>query len=160
MNYDAIAFWSQIAGSVLFIFALGWAFGKWLVPAVTTAQKASNERIAAAERHRDEMRAALDALRHAIEGAKRDGATMIERVKERAQQEHDAIVAEAQAAGERALRNAEGELARARAEARAKLREELAAKALDIARAGADARIDAATNARLVEEFLERVSRG
>lgn len=160
MNYEAIAFWSQIAGSGLFIVALVWAFMKFLVPAVAAAQKASNDRIAQAEKHRDEMLGALESLRRAIEGAKRDAATMIERTKERAQHEKAAIVAEAKDAGERAVRNAEGELGRARGAARAQMREELVAKALDIARGDAASRIDAAANARLVEEFIEKVTSG
>ncbi len=154
MNYDQVAFWSQIAGFVLFAVVLVWAFGKWITPAIAAAQKASNERIALAERHRDEMRAALESLRHEIEGAKRDADAMIERVKERARHEYDAVVSEAKDAGERTVRNADGELGRARAAAQTRLRIDLAAKALDIAKRSAAHRVDDATNARLVQEFL------
>jgi len=160
VNYDAIAFWSQIAGFVLFIVLLVWVWNKWLTPSISGAAKASNERIAAAERHRDEMRAAVETLRLAMDGAKLDASAMIERVRERAQHEREAIVAEAREAGERTLRNAEGELARARLAARERLREALASKALDIARASATERVDAAANARLVSEFLEQVRGG
>jgi F-type H+-transporting ATPase subunit b len=160
VNYDVIAFWSQIAGFVLFVVFLIWAMTKWITPALGAAQKASNERIALAERHRDEMKAALESLRHEIDGAKRDAQTILERAKERAQHEHDAIVAEAREAGERMVHNAGGELERARNAARARMREDLASKALDMARAGASARVDAAVNSRLLQEFLEQVSRG
>ena len=160
MNYDLIAFWSQIAGFVLFVVALVWAWNAFLTPALGAAAKASNDRIALAERHRDEMRAALDALRRAIDGAKLDAQAMVARVKERAQHERDAIISEAKEAGERALRNAGGELGRARLAAREQLREALAAKALDIARRSANARIDSSVNARLVQEFIDQVSRG
>ncbi len=154
MNYDAIAFWSQIAGFVLFVVFLIWAAGKWIAPAITAAQKASNERIAQAERHRDEMTAALESLRHEIDGAKRDAQTIIERAKERAQHERDAIVAEAREAGARMVQNAEGELARARNAARERMREDLADKALAIARQSAMQRIDANVNSLLMKEFL------
>ena len=69
MNYDAIAFWSQIAGFALFVACL---FGRGQMAdagARGFIAKASNERIALAERHRDEMRAAVESLRHEIDGA-------------------------------------------------------------------------------------------
>jgi F-type H+-transporting ATPase subunit b len=160
VNYDAIAFWSQIAGFVLFALALVWAWSKFLTPALTASAKASNERIALAERHREEMYAAVESLRHAIEGAKLDAHAMLARVKERAQHERDAILAEAKDAGERSVRNAEGELARSRMAAREQLREALASKALEIARTSANMRIDMTTNAQIVREFIEQVSRG
>jgi F-type H+-transporting ATPase subunit b len=127
---------------------------KWITPAIGSAQKASNERIAQAERHRDEMKAALELLRHEIDGAKRDARTIVERAKERAQHERDAIVAEAREAGGRMLQNAEGELGRARNAARERMREDLAAKALEIARQSAAQRIDANANSLLMKEFL------
>lgn len=160
MNYDQIAFWSQIAGFVLFVLALVWAWNKFLTPALAASSKASNERVALAERRRDEMRAAVESLRHAIDGAKLDARAMVERVKERAQHEREAIIAEAKDAGDRSVRNADGELARARMAAREQLRETLAAKALEIARTSANMRIDTTTNARLLQEFMERVTRG
>jgi F0F1-type ATP synthase membrane subunit b/b' len=160
MNYDSIAFWSQIAGFVLFALALVWAWNQWITPALAASAKASNDRIALGERHRDEMYAAVESLRRAIDGAKFDTHAMIARVKERAQHERDAILADAKDAGERLVRNAEGELARARMAARDQLRETLADKALEIARTSAQMRIDSTTNARLVKEFVERVSRG
>jgi F-type H+-transporting ATPase subunit b len=160
VNYDAIAFWSQIAGFLLFSVVLCLAFAKWIVPAAGAAQKASNDRIALAVKRRDEVQGALGALQHAIEGAKLDAAAMVERAKDRGEHEKSAIIAEAKDAGERAVRNAEGELDRARAEARAQLREQLANKALEIARSTASSRIDASVDQRLVEEFLGQVNRG
>ncbi|MGC2128607.1 MAG: F0F1 ATP synthase subunit B [Candidatus Aquilonibacter sp.] len=160
MNYDAIAFWSQIAGFALFVACFIWVIAKWITPAVSAAQKAGNERIALAERHRDEMRAAVESLRHEMEGANRDAQTIVERAKERAEHEREAIVAEAREAGERMVHNAQGELARARNAARERMREDLASKALDIARQSATQRIDAAVNSRLLAEFVEQVSRG
>ncbi len=160
MNYDLIAFWSQIAGFVLFAIALVWAWNKFLTPALAASAKASNDRVALAERHRAEMHAAVESLRRAIDGANLDAAAMLERVKLRAQHERDAILTEAKDAGERSVRNADGELARARMAASEQLREALASKALDIARTSAQMRIDSTANARLVQEFVERVSRG
>lgn len=160
MNYDLIAFWSQIAGFVLFALALVWAWNKFLTPALAASSKASNDRLALAERHREEMNAAVESLRHAIDGAKLDAEAMIARVKERAQHEREAILAEAKDAGERSVRNADGELARARMAARERLRETLASQALDIARTSANMRIDTSINARIVQEFIEQVGRG
>ncbi|HTU71821.1 MAG TPA: F0F1 ATP synthase subunit B [Candidatus Baltobacteraceae bacterium] len=155
MNYDAIAFWSQIAGFVLFVALFIWVVSKWITPAVSRAQRASNERIAQAERHRDDMRAAVESLRHEMEGAKRDAAMILERAKERARREHDEIIAEAREEGELAVRNANGELARARMAAREQLHHDLAAKALEIARATVSRRVDARGNALLLQEFVE-----
>ena len=106
------------------------------------------------------MKAALESLRHEIDGAKRDAQTILERAKERAQHERDAIVADARVSGERLVHNAQGELERARNAARARMREDLASKALDIARQSAMQRIDVTVNSRLLAEFLEQVSRG
>ncbi|MBV8153722.1 MAG: hypothetical protein JOY98_04835, partial [Candidatus Eremiobacteraeota bacterium] len=57
-------------------------------------------------------------------------------------------------AGERALAGAGGELQRARAAAREQLRGEMLDRALARARGEASRRVDAATNARLVDRFL------
>ena len=67
---------------------------------------------------------------------------------------------EAREAGERALRNAGGELDRARAFAREQLRTKLVDRALDIADARAVERVDAGVNERLVKEFVNSLQRG
>lgn len=160
MNYQLIAFWSQIASFVLFALIFVWAWRKWFVPSIETAQKASNERIALAERHRDEMKAALEVLRQQIEGARHDAQALRERAAGLAQHEAEATIADAKAAAERAVRNAEGELARARAAAQVRFRDRLAGRALEIAKRQAAQRVDAGMNAKLVDDFVATLDRG
>jgi F0F1-type ATP synthase membrane subunit b/b' len=64
------------------------------------------------------------------------------------------MLAEATEAGERALRDAGGELERARAAARLRLRDELLERALQIARHDAVERVGPALDSRLVERFV------
>ncbi len=158
--YEALAFWSQIVSFFLFAGIFVWAWMKFFVPAIGAAQKASNERIAAAERHRDEMQAALAVLRQQIEGAKRDADALRDRAAELAKHETQKTLAEAASAGERAVRNAEGELARARAAAQTRFRDRLAERALELAKQQAQSRVDASTNAKLVGDFVASLDRG
>jgi F-type H+-transporting ATPase subunit b len=160
VNYDVVAFWSQIAGFVLFTGALIWSWAQWISPALAQASKHSNERIALGEKHRDDMRLALDALRREIEVARRDGETMKERVRERSAHEFERTVAEAREAADRVIRNADEELERARVQARIRLRDDLAARAIEVAKAQAQQRIDKTVNATLVREFLQSLERG
>lgn len=159
MNYEAIAFWSQMVAFVLFVAAIIWVWQKSIEPAVASAQKASNERIALAERHRDEMLAAVETLKGGIQDAQRDGELMKERVVAQSTHERDAILADAKAAGERALKNAGGELDRARAAARESMRGQLAERALQIARGEAARSLDDGANARLVKNFVSSLER-
>lgn len=160
IDYDAIAKYSQVVGFVLFAAATVWVWMKFLAPAIRSAQANTNRQIAEAERHRDEAKGALDALRREIEGAKHDASLIRARGEEQARREASAIVAEARESGERSLRNAQGELDRARAAAREAMRAEFAEKALRLALADAPSRIDAATNAELVERFSRSLERG
>lgn len=160
MDYGEIAKWSDIISAVLFVAVLLWLWIKYIQPAVLASQEKANELIAQTERHRDEAKAALDALQHEVQSAKHDAELIRERAREQAQREADALVADAKATGERALRNAQGELERARAAARERLREELAARALDLARQEAHQRVDGAANARLVQAFVSSLERG
>lgn len=160
MNYEAIAMWSQVASSVLFLVVLVWMFRKFIIPVVMTAQKNKNEEIARAEQRRDEAKAKLEELRATIGNADEDAAAIKERAIAQAQREREAAVAEAKASGERALRNAQGELDRARAAARETLRNELVDKALVRAREEASKRITPAVNVQLVERFVSSLERG
>ena len=74
--------------------------------------------------------------------------------------EREAVLREARDAGERALRDAQGELGRARAAARQELRDELIDKALAQARATALERVDAAADRKLVGSFVQSLERG
>lgn len=160
MDYEQIAKWSDIISAILFLVVMVWLWMKYIAPAVLGAQEQQNRQLAEAERHRDEAKAAIDLLRQEIEGAKRDAQLIAQRAATQAQHESEAMVAEAKAAGERALRNAQGELERARAAGREQFREELAAKALDLARREAETRVDGTTNTRLVDRFVASLEHG
>lgn len=152
--YLQIAIWSQVCSAVVFIAAMVYVWIRWLQPMVLAAQERSNRQIAEAERHRDEAEEALAALHEEIEGAREDAELIRERANAYAEHERQAALAEATAAGDRTLRNARAELDRARAAARQRFRLEIAEKALAVARDDAQRRIDARTNARLVDGFL------
>ncbi|MBV8637133.1 MAG: hypothetical protein JO322_03550 [Candidatus Eremiobacteraeota bacterium] len=160
IDYEQIAKWSDIVSAILFLAVLVWLWMKYIAPAVLAAQANQNRLLAEAERHRDEAKAALDLLRQEIEGAKHDADLIAERASNQAEHESGVTIAEANEAGERMLRNAQGELERARAAAREQLREELAAKALDLARREAETRVDGGVNARLVDQFVASLEHG
>lgn len=160
MNYTAIAEYSQIASAVLFVIAMAWIWVKFIAPAVIAAQQNANAQLAQAERHRDEAKAQLESLRGETDAAKRDAIAIKHRVEAQAKAECEAMLAEAQRAGERAVANAQGELDRSRAAARERLRDELLDQALTLARTQAHERVDAGVNAQLVGSFLNNLERG
>ncbi|HEY8322345.1 MAG TPA: hypothetical protein VIG46_11215 [Candidatus Baltobacteraceae bacterium] len=160
MNYEQIAIWSNVACALIFYVVIVWMWIKFAQPAVLAAQANTNKQLAETERHRDEAKASLDVLRAEIEGAARDAAAIRARAAEFAEHEREAALAEARAAGERGLRNAAGELERAREAARESLRTELLEKALDLAKSDATARVDAGLNARLVGDFVASIPKG
>jgi F0F1-type ATP synthase membrane subunit b/b' len=160
MNYVAIAEYSQIASAVLFVIAMVWIWMKFIQPAVVTAQQNANAQLAEAERHRDEAKAQLESLQGEIGNAQRDAAAIKQRVQSQAKAECEAMVDEARRAGERAIANAQGELARARVSARERLRDELLDKALTMARSQAEQRVDANVNSQLVGAFLSSLEHG
>ena len=160
MNYEQIAIWSNVVCALIFYVVIVWMWIKFAQPAVLAAQANTNKQLAETERHRDEAKASLDVLRAEIEGAARDAAAIRARAAEFAEREREAALAEARAAGERGLRNAAGELERARAAARENLRAELLEKALDLAKSDATARVDAGLNARLVGDFVASIPKG
>ncbi len=157
MNYEQVAVWSQVISAVLFVAVMVWVWGKYIQPAVLAAQDAHNKQLAESERHRDEAKASLEALRGEISGAQRDAELIRQRATEQAAREKDATIAQAREAGERAVRNASGELDRARFAARDRLRVELLERALQAARGKAAQRVDASVNARLVNSFVSSI---
>jgi len=157
--YVQVASWSQVAASILFIAVLVWLWLRFIQPAILAAQERANKQIAEAERHRDEANAMIDLLQSQVDGAGHDAEAIKERAKAQAQREYEAAIAEAKEAGERALASAHGELPRARAAAREQLRVELLDKSLTRARSDAKRRVDAGTNARLVDQFLASLER-
>lgn len=160
MNYGAIAFYSQIVAAVLFAASIVWVWAKFIAPSVLAAQEKNNAQIAEAERHRDEAKAALDALQSEISAAERDAQTIKARAASLAAGEIAKAVAESRDIGVRAVRNAQGELARSRAAARERMREQMLEAALELARSEAGRRISPPVNARLVESFVESLERG
>lgn len=158
--YAEIAIWSQAASSVLFVGALIFVWYRWLLPVLLAAQARSNRQIAEAERHRDEVKGALDALRDEIASARRDAELIVSRAELHAERERESTIDETKEAGERSLRDAQGELERARAAARQRLRDELVVRALEIARGEAAARVDAPLDARLIAGFVGSMEGG
>ena len=152
--YLQIAVWSQVASSILFLAALVFIWFRWLMPVFMTARERSNKQIAEAERHRDEVKAALETLHAEIETATHDALLIVARATDRAEHERQAALSEATDAGERALRNAGGELGRARAAARLRLRDELLGRALQVARNDAAQRVGPALDSRLIDNFV------
>lgn len=159
MNYEAIAEWSQVTSALLFMGVLVWIWIKFIQPAVLAAQVAQNAKIAEAERHRDEAKAALEGLQREIEAAQRDAVAIKERVAALMSGERETLLREAREAGERALRDAQAELSRARVAARDQLRDELIEKALAAARNIAAHRVDAGANRKLVDSFVGSLGR-
>lgn len=153
--YLEIAVWSQALSSILFLGVLVFIWYRWVLPTVMSAQEHSNRQIAEAERHRDEVKGALDSLREEIAGAQRDAALIAQRAELHAARERESMVNETTQAGERALQEALGELDRAREAARRRLRDDLVAKALTIARGKAAARVGPGLDARLIEHFVD-----
>jgi F0F1-type ATP synthase membrane subunit b/b' len=160
VNYTLVAEYSQIASAVLFVIVMIWIWMKFIQPAIVVAQQNQNAKLAEAERHRDDAKATLESLQGELGAAQRDAQAIKERVAAQAQVEREAVIREAREAGERAVRNAEGELARSRAAARERLRDELLERAVSIARFQATERVDLRVNQELVNAFLGSLEHG
>lgn len=151
--YTRIAAWAQIASSIVFIAVLIYMWFRWFMPVVLSAQERSNRAIAEAERHRDEVKGALEALHAEIETAAHDAELIKERAKGRAEHERQLLLKETTDAGERALADAGHELERARTSARHRLRDEMVDRALKLARETALQRVGPELDARFVDRF-------
>jgi F-type H+-transporting ATPase subunit b len=158
--FEQVALWSQVAGSVAFLVVLILMFRKYLIPAVVANQQARNAEIAEAEARRARTQAEAAKARADIESAERDALEIRSRVEALAKRTAAEILAEAKAEGERVVRNAEGELERARYAARDRLRIELIEKALVKAREEAPARVTDDLNEKLVRTTVDDVARG
>jgi F0F1-type ATP synthase membrane subunit b/b' len=158
--YLQIAVWSQVASSFVFIALLVYMWARFIKPVVMAAQERSNRQIAEAERHRDEVKGALTALHEEIGSAGRDAELIAQRAELHAAREREAVLAEATESGERALRDAQGELERARSAARQNLRDDLVERALKIAREDAALRIGPSIDERLIEGFAGTLQEG
>jgi F0F1-type ATP synthase membrane subunit b/b' len=130
------------------------------LPVFLAAQERSNVQIAEAERHRDEVKAALQALQEEIVSAGRDAGLIEQRAGEHAEHERLALLNDAKDAGERALTDAGKELQRARAAARSRFRDEILGRALTLARQDAQRRAGPALDAVLVDRFVNSLEHG
>jgi F0F1-type ATP synthase membrane subunit b/b' len=158
--FQQIALWSQVAGAIAFLVVVVLLFRKYLMPAVKANQEARNAEIAEAEARCERLKAELAKAKADLERAELDAAEIRSRVASIEKREREKVLADATHEGERLVTNAQGELARARMAAMDRLRIELIEKALQKARAEAAARVDDATNSRLVEEVVEDLTRG
>jgi F0F1-type ATP synthase membrane subunit b/b' len=154
--YEALAVWSQVAGSVAFIVVLVYIFNRFVGPAVAASEQRKNAELADAERRRDAAKELVVVTRSEVASADDEVRAIGERAARDAAHERARIVGEAKAEGERVVRNAEGELGRARGAARERLRDELVERALQIARDAAS-RVDDGTNARVVSGVMDRI---
>lgn len=156
--YETIAIWSDVVSALLFLAVLVWMWNKFLVPAVVASRDRKNAELAEAEKRRDAAKEEAVLAQAQLASADGDVASITERARHDAAALNERLVAESRAEGERLVRNAGGELDRGRLAAREKLREELVAKALEIARTSA-ANLDEKTNARLVGEVVDSLER-
>jgi F0F1-type ATP synthase membrane subunit b/b' len=149
LQFEQIAKWSQVVCAIAFFIFLVWAIRKYVVPAVEAAAK-----------HRDVLMAEVGHARAEVEEADRDALAIGSRAKDDAARERERILHEAQADGERTVRNAEGELGRARIAANAALRADFIDRALARARQEAGAKISDAENLRLVNGTVDALTGG
>lgn len=154
MSLQLLAMWSQIVGAIIFLLVAIWIWNKYIAPAVKAYQASKNAELAEAEARRERLRADLAAARAEVERAEADAKEIRARALADAKREHEHLLLLAGADAERIGRNAEGELERARIAARDRLRIELIDKALAKARLEAPARVDPATNERLVRRTV------
>jgi F0F1-type ATP synthase membrane subunit b/b' len=160
MSLEQLAMWSQIAGAVVFVIAVVLIWNKYIAPGVKSYQAAKNAELAEAEARREHMRADCAAARASIEAAEADASMIRERAQSAAVHDRTKTVQEATAEAQRIVRNAEGELERARLAARARLRIEFIEKALAKARAEAGGRVSDTVNKQLVDTTVDDLVRG
>ncbi len=157
--YEQLAIGSQIVASILFIIVLVYLWRRFLAPAVVAAQARKNAELLEAEQRRDAAKAEIGVAQAEAAVADNDVRAITQRGQADAAATRERILREGQAESERLLRNAEGELERGRNAARERLREDLLARAIAIARRAA-LEVDEATNRRLVSEAVDTVDPG
>jgi F-type H+-transporting ATPase subunit b len=159
MNYEAIALWSQVIAAVVFAVLIVLGFVHFITPAINRSTQLKNEEIRENERRRDEAVRAVEEARAELARAQADGQRIRASIEHDAQREAAMIVAGAHSEAQRLIRNARGEMERERLAARDTLRVELIEHALNAARKEAARRIDAATDAMLVDRFVTELER-
>jgi F0F1-type ATP synthase membrane subunit b/b' len=158
--YESLAQWSEVVGGFAFVVVAVVLFRRFVLPAVRAGQAAKNHELIAAEQRRERLRAEAAQARAEVEAAEREALAIVERGRTDALRERDRIIAEAHAEAHHLLRNAEGELARARFSARDHLRIEFIEQALQRARTLAAERIDERTDARLIAKTVDDLTAG
>ena len=157
--YAQLAIWSDILSAVIFLAVLVWLWVKYLTPASMASRDRKNAELLEAERKRDAAKAEVEAARRELEVAGSDAAAIRARAERDAIRARERIVSDAAVEGDRVVRNAEGELGRGRLAARERLRDELLARALEIARESAK-KLGAGPDRRLVGEVIDSLERG
>ncbi len=157
--YEQLASGSQIVASILFLIVLVYLWRRFLTPAVTASQARKNAELLEAEERRNAAKAEIGVAEAEAAAGANDVRAITERGRTDAAAMRERIIREGHAESERLLRNAEGELERGRNAARERLREDLLAKAIAIARRAA-LDVDDATNRRLVGEAVDTVDPG
>ena len=160
MSLELLAMWSQIVGAVVFLIVAVLIWRKYIAPGVKAYQAAKNAELAEAEARRDRIRADAAAAHAEIDAADADAGMIRERAASAAEHERVKTLEEAAAEAARIVRNAEGELERARLAARDRLRIEFIEKALAKARAEAPQRVGDGIDKKLVEETIADLTRG
>jgi F0F1-type ATP synthase membrane subunit b/b' len=160
MSLETLAQVSQIVGAIVFLIAIVLIWNKWIAPGVKAYQQAKNAELAEAEARRTQMRQDVEAARAEIARADDDCREIRARIDTVIDRDKRKTIEDAQHEAERIVRNAEGELERARLAARDRLRIEFIEKALAKARADAAARVTPATDRALVESTLNDLAGG
>jgi F0F1-type ATP synthase membrane subunit b/b' len=160
MSLEQLAVTSQIVGAVVFLIVAVLIWRKYIAPGVKAYQAVKNAELAEAEARRERMRADALAARAEIDAADADAHMIRERAASAAEHERAKTLEEAQAEAVRVVRNAEGELERARLAARDRLRIEFIEKALAKARADAPQRVGDPVDKKLVESTVADLVQG
>ncbi|MEA2688025.1 MAG: hypothetical protein QOD51_632 [Candidatus Eremiobacteraeota bacterium] len=160
MSLEQLAMWSQIVGAVVFLIVAVLIWRKYIAPGVKAYQASKNAELAEAEARRDRIRADAAAAHAEIDAAEADAGMIRERAQSAAEHERVRTLEEAAAEAARIVRNAEGELERARLAARDRLRIEFIEKALAKARGDAPQRVGDGVDKKLVEETVADLVRG
>jgi F0F1-type ATP synthase membrane subunit b/b' len=151
--YEQVALWSQVLGAVAFLGIVVWGWFRFVTPAVIVARDQKNAELLEIERRRDAARADVEAARRELEDAGGEVVAIRARAERDAARLRERVVSDAALEGDRLVRNAEGELDRSRLAARDRLRDELLARALEIARDSAK-KLGDETNRRLMNEVV------
>jgi F-type H+-transporting ATPase subunit b len=157
--YEHLAAWSRLLSTLVFFGVLWWVWQRFIAPAVAKAQQTRNEEISEGERRLEAARSELKAAAADVTQAGEDAQAIVARARADARRDHERLLREAGDAGERAVRNADGELERARAAARDAVRLDLIEKAVRLARTEASARVDDHLQGALVESFVATLER-